>query len=46
MIVAYEIYRGPKKNQYGRIPGAMGRSEFGIEITLTIAHLVYLLGRW
>ena len=25
VLVAYEIYRGPK-NQYGKIPGAMGRS--------------------
>ena len=42
-LVAYEIYRGPK-NQYGKIPGALGRSEFGIEITVTIAYLVYVVG--
>ena len=29
VLVAYEIYRGPK-NQYGKIPGVFGRSEFGI----------------
>jgi len=28
VLVAYEIYRGPK-NQYGKIPGVFGRSEFG-----------------
>ncbi len=42
-IVAYEVYRGPK-NQYGRIPGVLGRSEFGIEIVITIAYLVYIVG--
>ena len=31
LIVAYEIYRGPK-SQYGKIPGVLGRSEFGMEI--------------
>src|SRR5947208_1458183 len=31
LVVAYEIYRGPN-NQYGRIPGVLGRSEFGLEI--------------
>ncbi len=43
VLVAYEIYRGPK-NQYGKIPGALGRSEFGIEIVVAIAHLVYVVG--
>ena len=38
VLVAYEVYRGPK-NQYGKIPGALGRSEFGIEIIVAIAHL-------
>lgn len=41
--VAYEVYRGPK-NQYGRIPGVLGRSEFGLEIVLAIAYQVYFLG--
>ena len=41
--VAYEIYRGPK-NRYGRIPGAVGRSEFGLEIFVELAFLVYTLG--
>jgi len=43
VLVAYEIYRGPK-NQYGQIPGVLGRSEFGLEIIVTIAHLVYVVG--
>ena len=43
MLVAYEVYRGPK-NRYGKIPGAMGRSEFGMEIVVAIAYLVYVVG--
>jgi hypothetical protein len=43
VLVAYEVYRGPK-NQYGRIPGVFGRSEFGIEIVLAIAYQVYVVG--
>jgi transposase len=43
IIIAYEIYRGPN-DRYGKIPGVLGRSEFGIEILLTIAHLVYTVG--
>lgn len=43
VLVAYEIYRGPK-NQYGEIPGALGRSEFGMEIIVAIAHLVHVVG--
>ena len=43
VLIAYEIYRGPK-NQYGQIPGVLGRSEFGIEIVVAIAHLVHIVG--
>ncbi len=43
VLVAYEIYRGPR-NQYGKISGAMGRSEFGIEIVIAIAYQVYVVG--
>jgi transposase len=43
VLVAYQIYRGPK-NQYGQIPGVLGRSEFGLEIVAEIAYLVYLVG--
>lgn len=43
VLVAYQIYRGPK-NQYGKIPGALGRSEFGMEIIVEIAYFVYVIG--
>ena len=43
VLVAYEIYRGPN-SQYGRIPGVLGRSEFGLEIVTQIAYLVYSMG--
>jgi len=43
VLVAYEIYRGPK-NQYGKIAGVLGRSEFGIEIVVAIAYQVYVVG--
>ncbi len=43
VLVAYEVYRGPK-NQYGKIPGVFGRSEFGMEIVLAVAYQVYILG--
>jgi len=43
LVVAYEIYRGPK-SQYGQIPGVLGRSEFGVEIVVEIAYLVYVMG--
>jgi transposase len=42
-LVAYEIYRN-SKGQYGRVPGVLGRSEFGLEIVAEIAHLVYTVG--
>jgi transposase len=43
LLIAYQIYRGPK-NQYGKIPGVLGRSEFGLEIVIQIAHLVHVVG--
>ena len=43
VLIAYQIYRGPKK-QYGQIPGVLGRSEFGLEIVVEIAFLVYNTG--
>lgn len=43
VLIAYHIYRGPK-NQYGKIPGVLGRSEFGMEIVVAIAYLVYVVG--
>lgn len=43
VLIAYQIYRGPN-NQYGKIPGALGRSEFGMEIIVEIAYFVYVIG--
>jgi transposase len=43
VLIAYHIYRGPR-NHYGKIPGVLGRGEFGIEILLETAHLVYVVG--
>jgi transposase len=43
VLVAYRIFRGPN-NQYGKIPGVLGRSEFALEIVVTIAYLVYVVG--
>jgi transposase len=43
VLIAYHIYRGPK-HHYGKIPGVLGRSEFGLEIVVTIAYLVYIVG--
>jgi hypothetical protein len=42
-LVAYHVYRGPN-NRYGQIPGVLGRSEFGLEIVVEIAYLVYVVG--
>jgi len=43
VLVAYEVYRGPN-SQYGQIPGALGRSEYGLEIIIAIAYQVYEVG--
>lgn len=43
VLVAYHIYRG-SNNRYGKIPGVLGRSEFGQEIVVAIAYLVYVVG--
>src|ERR1019366_10150392 len=42
VLIAYQIYRG--KNQYGKIPGMLGRSEFSLEIMVEIAYFVYVVG--
>jgi transposase len=42
-LVAYEIYRGPK-NRYGKIPGVLDRGEFGLEVVVQIAFMVYGVG--
>jgi hypothetical protein len=44
VLIAYQIYRGPK-NHYGKIPGVLGRSEFGMEIVVEIAYIVYVIGQ-
>jgi len=44
VLIAYEIYRGGPKHQYGQIPGVLGRSEFGLEIVLAIAYQVFVVG--
>jgi hypothetical protein len=43
VLVAYEIYRGPK-DRYGVIPGVLGRGEFGLEVVVQIAYMVYIVG--
>jgi hypothetical protein len=43
VLIAYEIYRGPR-NRFGKIPGVLGRSEFGFEIVLAIAYQVFIVG--
>lgn len=43
VLVAYQIYRGPN-NRYGKIPGVLGRSEFGMEIVVELAHLIHIMG--
>lgn len=43
VLVAYEVYRGPS-NRFGKIPGVLGRGEFGIEVVLAIAYQVYVVG--
>jgi hypothetical protein len=43
VLVAYDIDRGPQ-SRYGKIPGVLGRSEFGIEIVVAIAYQVYIVG--
>jgi transposase len=43
VLIAYHVYRGPG-NEYGKISGTLGRSEFGLEIVVAISYLVYLAG--
>ena len=37
MLVAYRVFRGPA-NQYGQIPGVLGRSEFGVPMLAKIPY--------
>jgi transposase len=43
VLVAYRVFRGPKQ-QYGVIPGVLGRSEYGLEIVVELAFLVQQVG--
>jgi hypothetical protein len=43
VLVAYHVFRGGR-NRFGKIPGALGRSEFALEIVIAIAYQVYVLG--
>jgi transposase len=42
VLVAYQVYR--RGNQFGKIPGTLGRSEFGLEFIVAIAYQVYVVG--
>lgn len=42
VLVAYEIHRAG--NRFGKIAGVPDRGEFGIEISVAIAYLVYVVG--
>jgi transposase len=42
VLVAYHVYRNG--NRFGQIPGTLGRSEFGLEITVAIAYQVFIVG--
>ena len=42
MLIAYEVYRCG--NSFGQPPGVLGRSEYGIEILISLAYQVYCLG--
>ena len=43
VLIAYQIYRGPN-SRYGKITGVLGRSEFGMEVVVELAHLIYIMG--
>ena len=42
VLIAYDIYR--HGNRFGKPAGLLGRSEYGIEITVAVAYQVYCLG--
>jgi transposase len=43
VLIGYRIFAGPS-GQEGRIPGVTPRCEYGIEILVVLAFLVYLIG--
>jgi transposase len=42
VLIAYEIHRDGK-GRYGKIPGVLGRSEFGMEFVVEVGYLVYIV---
>jgi hypothetical protein len=43
VLVAYDLYRGPR-GEKPVLPGVLPRSEFGLEIHVTVAYLTFLVG--
>jgi uncharacterized coiled-coil protein SlyX len=43
VLVGYRIFRGPDGDE-GRIPGVTPRCEYGVEILVVLAFLVYVIG--
>lgn len=43
VLIAYRVYRGPR-GQFGRISGALGRGEFGVEIVIAVTYQVFVVG--
>jgi len=43
VLVGYEVYRGPN-NQYGKVPGVVGRGGFAWEILIAVSFLTHVLG--
>jgi hypothetical protein len=44
LIVAYEVWVHRPTKTYGKIPGVIGRSGYGLEFILAVAYQVYSLG--
>lgn len=42
VLIAYEVYRCG--NRFGQLPCVLGRSEYGIEVLISLAYQVYCLG--
>ena len=44
IVVAYEVWMHKATKTYGKIPGVIGRSGFGMEFVFAVAFQVYTLG--
>ena len=44
IVVAYEVWMHKPTKTYGKIPGVIGRSGYGMEFVLAVAFQVYTLG--